>query len=444
MLAALIVGFGALAPTSSAAAPKRADLVVATTPGTLVAQPGGALATTVSVRNRGRATAPGSRVGLYLSRDARLSPADRLLVSGRIGALAPGQTRQRSLTGRLPQPLATGTWRILACADLDVEVRQSSTSNDCRVHRSLDVAQPGPPPSGPSGGAESACGGAVVPYSQGTTPPAGVRFEVTPASPDGVLGVSADPVGAEFDFIEQYAQTTLTITNVGTETAPGVTAQADACVPGKGAPGYWGGLDLWDDQVEPARRCGSNGNLGALPPGRSCDVQVWASDIVRGGANPGYLRLTTGVDVVAVFPITVDSASRGYLRLQVITGSDDLRDNAPGRHRRVLVRATSIGDRDAVPSFSFTDHAGVFEIDGSYTPPSGTTRCAVTYSASSGTYVGAVSPGGSCVVAIDVCSALSSVDYTTRLFASRIDGARQSDDLPLRYTTTSGPAEQPC
>lgn len=442
---AALLALAGVRTTPADAAPRRADLVVtATTPGRLVAASGGAVNTKVSVRNRGRATAPRTLLALYLSRDARLGGGDRFLASGEVPALAPGRTAVRSMIAKLPTPLATGTWRVLACADANRSVLESSETNNCRVHRSFDVAAPAPPPSGPSGGAASVCGGSIVPYPQGTTPPPGVRFEVTPASPDGALAVTADPVGAEFEQIDQYAQTIVTVTNVGTTTSPGIAYQALSCVPARGAPGHWGSLDAWDDEIDADRRCGANGQFGAVLPGQSCDIALYASDVVRGGSNPGYLRLLAGDDVIAVFPVVVDALSRGYLALEALPGSDDLRNNAPGRHRQRLVKATNIGDRDAIPSFGFSDWAGVFEIDDTWTPPAGLRRCEVTYSGASGTYVGALSPGASCAVRVDVCSALPNVDYTTRLYASRIDGARQSDDLTLRYTTTAGPAEQAC
>lgn len=438
---AALLSLAGVRTTPAEAAPKRADLTVtSTTPGRLVAASGGAVSTVATVRNRGRATAARSLVGLYLSRDARLGGGDRFLASGEVAASAPGQSRTRSIVATLPTPLATGTWRLLVCADAGRSVPESSETNNCRVHRSFDVAQPAPPTApGPIGGVASLCGGTVRPYAR-TIPPAGVRIEVSQAGPDGTIPVATDPVGAEFEQSDDYAQTTVTITNTGTQASPGLTMSTFECPGDRG----WGTPTAWDATVDPDRRCGANGFTGRIMPGRSCDLSVYVDNARSGGRHLGYLRFSDGVDDVLFFPLAYETASRGYLSLEALPGSDSLLDNAPGRHRQRVIKATNIGDRDAVPSFGFSDWAGVFEIDDTWTPPAGLRRCEVTYSGASGTYVGALSPGASCAVRVDVCSALPNVDYTTRLYASRIDGARQSDDLTLRYTTTAGPAEQSC
>lgn len=102
---AALLALAGVRTTPADAAPRRADLVVtATTPGRLVAASGGAVNTKVSVRNRGRATAPRTLLALYLSRDARLGGGDRFLASGEVPALAPGRTAVRSMIAKLPTP----------------------------------------------------------------------------------------------------------------------------------------------------------------------------------------------------------------------------------------------------------------------------------------------------------------------------------------------------
>ncbi|WP_170286146.1 CARDB domain-containing protein [Nocardioides rubriscoriae] len=440
-LAATPLSLVPLSP-GTAAAPARADLRVASVArGSFVAQRGERFSTSAVVVNRGRRSAPPTRVGVLLSRNATRGSGDRFLTGAKVAGLDPGQRRTRAVGGRLPASLATGVWRLLVCADVDSDVRESSETDNCAVWRTFTISSastppPTPPPAGPSGGAAAVCGGDVVPYPQGTTPPAGVRFEVGPSDDAGVVDVPADPVGSEFTYIDEYQQTIVTVTNVGTAQAYGVTVQALPC-PAGGSPG-WGQLSAWTGDVPQAEQC-----TPSLPAAASCRVSVYAHDVRLGGVRPGYLRVIGSTDVLAVFPVRVTATSRGFMALSDFPGSDDLLGNAPGAHLRVLLRATNVGDRDAVPTFEFDESAGtpdgVFSLDSSWDAPEGEHRCDPMFSAASQTWIGALSPGTSCIVAIDVCSSQSSVDWRTDVVARLPgDSLARSQVRSLHFTTVSG------
>ena len=140
--AALVAASLAVVVTAgeSSAAPKRPDLQLTRTaaPPAQVDQ-GGSFRVSLTVANRGRATAKPTSVRLYLSKD-RAPGGDVVGATAKVKRLpAKRSTTVRSLV-RVPRQ-AKGRYWLLACADPTKKVRESSERNNCRVSsRSFEVA----------------------------------------------------------------------------------------------------------------------------------------------------------------------------------------------------------------------------------------------------------------------------------------------------------------
>ena len=172
----------ALALPGAAAAAKRPDLQVraVSTPSSQEA-PGSLMTASVTVRNRGAATARPSRVGFYLSRDRRKGRGDhRLQPRPRLGSRRP-RTRVRLLrTLRVPTAVPPGTYALVACADDTRRVREQRERNNCSYAegriRIIERAAPLPTPVPPAAPRPFA-----FPFLSLTGPPNGtVTFDATP------------------------------------------------------------------------------------------------------------------------------------------------------------------------------------------------------------------------------------------------------------------------
>jgi hypothetical protein len=131
---ALVAVAGALAGSALAGARLRPDLVETRVTGSAtVVRVGGSLVVTDTVRDRGRARAPRSTTGFYVSSDLVRGPDDRLLARRPVRSLAPKAATQASATVKIPGSVAPGSYRILACADDRHRIRESNESNNCRA-----------------------------------------------------------------------------------------------------------------------------------------------------------------------------------------------------------------------------------------------------------------------------------------------------------------------
>jgi CARDB len=83
------------------------------------------------IGNAGKATAKPSRIGYYLSTDETRSANDILLGHRTVGRLKSGERAPGSVTLTLPNAL--GLFRVIACADDQRRVKESSESNNCRA-----------------------------------------------------------------------------------------------------------------------------------------------------------------------------------------------------------------------------------------------------------------------------------------------------------------------
>ena len=139
---AVLAAVLAAAPAAGAA-PRRPDLA-ASAPrivGARTLEPGAALTIAYTVANRGRRRAPPSRARLRLVRAGH--PAVRL-VEPRVARLARGGVARGSVEARVPEGLAPGAWRLVACADARRRVRERRERNNCRAAL-LPLRVPAPP-----------------------------------------------------------------------------------------------------------------------------------------------------------------------------------------------------------------------------------------------------------------------------------------------------------
>ena len=115
----------------------RPDLTVRSlTPTQRTAAPGGQLRARHVVANLGRRKAGASRLGFYLSGDARRDRGDtRLRPRRRVRPLAPRRSTRGSTVLEVPAGTAQGPHRLLACADDRRRVRERRERNNCRAAR---------------------------------------------------------------------------------------------------------------------------------------------------------------------------------------------------------------------------------------------------------------------------------------------------------------------
>ncbi len=139
-------------------------------------QPGGSYTATVTLRNKGRASAKVSQLAVALSTDDRLSDADIVLATAQ-RALRAGRRSVLSLRVSVPAALPAGSYRILACADQLGRVKESSEKDNCRAARLTLTVRPLqslPAPPAPA---------AVTVQVPAPTPPAPTPDTTGPAAP---------------------------------------------------------------------------------------------------------------------------------------------------------------------------------------------------------------------------------------------------------------------
>jgi hypothetical protein len=208
-------------PSVAQAAAKRPDLTVAAvSPLTPSVLQNGQVRASIAVRNGGKAGAPASVVGLYLSADKRKSKSDKRLARTNVKSLREGQLRSATARAKLPKSVKPGAYVLLACADDTSRAKESNERNNCRPIRGrlgvttaakpvgvapqLDSANAASGPITAAGGGTIAAGGA-----DGTTyvliVPAGavthdLRVTLTPIASVGGLPLSGGLVaGAQVD-----------------------------------------------------------------------------------------------------------------------------------------------------------------------------------------------------------------------------------------------------
>jgi subtilisin family serine protease/subtilase family serine protease len=94
---------------------------------------------TETTRNQGTGASLPSRTGFYLSANISLDAADTWLGDRTIPSLGPGITAQASTTLRIPASMPVGAYRILAKADWDDAITESSETNNVRIGSVIQI-----------------------------------------------------------------------------------------------------------------------------------------------------------------------------------------------------------------------------------------------------------------------------------------------------------------
>ena len=155
MLGAGLVLVGALATAGPSSAAGRADMEVARAGAESVSSSCDAsgcnvrLTASARVANRGASRARRTRIGFFLSQDARRDGGDKAAGRKWMPAIGGGKG-QRMHAMLFAGGLAPGTYRLIACADVSGRVRERSERNNCRAGAPFAIAgatsQPAPPP----------------------------------------------------------------------------------------------------------------------------------------------------------------------------------------------------------------------------------------------------------------------------------------------------------
>jgi subtilase family serine protease len=111
------------------------DLTVSALTGPAAIARGGTIVVTDTTRNQGGGAAGPSITRLYLSRDGTVDASDVLLGARGVGALAAGASSQSATSLTIPAGTAPGTYYVVARADDEGVVTETSESNNVRATR---------------------------------------------------------------------------------------------------------------------------------------------------------------------------------------------------------------------------------------------------------------------------------------------------------------------
>ncbi|EHR68926.1 CARDB domain-containing protein,subtilase family protease [Burkholderiales bacterium JOSHI_001] len=114
-------------------AASKVDLVFTAVGNPPAAKNGAAISLTATLKNQGTAAAPASTVRWYLSSDATITTADRVLASLNTTALAAAASRNLTVSAGIPLDVPAGTYYIGAIADPDNLVGESNDANNVRA-----------------------------------------------------------------------------------------------------------------------------------------------------------------------------------------------------------------------------------------------------------------------------------------------------------------------
>ena len=109
-----------------------ADLTVSALSAPTTAAVGQSVTLLETTRNQGGATAGASNTRYFLSSNTTFDAADRELGARSVPALAPGASSNSSTPVVIPADLSPGTWYLLAVADFDAVVEETSETNNTR------------------------------------------------------------------------------------------------------------------------------------------------------------------------------------------------------------------------------------------------------------------------------------------------------------------------
>lgn len=172
------------------------DLVVSTLAVPAKGEAGSTISVSETTSNQGGGAAPASTTGFSLSEDLRLDSGDVTLFSGRgVGALAPGASSSAATSVTIPAGTRPGAYYVIASADLDGSVAETSESNNTRyqpllIGPDLTVSSASLPASTISAGSTSTVTDIVVNQGAGVAGASATRFYL-----------SANPTFDAFDVL---------------------------------------------------------------------------------------------------------------------------------------------------------------------------------------------------------------------------------------------------
>lgn len=389
LVGALLISSVGIA-TADAAAAKRADLTVSTvsiSPRTVVQ--GGTVTVTTKVRNAGKKKSATSQVEVVLSADGTRSSNDVRLAVASVKALAKKKSSATiTVRAKVPASIGVRSWTVLVCVDPGKKVKESKESNNCRAATArLAVTTPPVvvPPTTARGGEVSACGGRL-PSVGG----AGDTYHLT-ITPRPIVH-QGDPVGTEFSFLEEYANTILTIGNDGTGPTPFLYHDGVTCF-SSGLGSDWGSFTTYGTNPKVAgTQCGYPFKL---QPGETCRLSMITETRSGGSALQGALRLQTFDSTTRqVFGVSVSSRSRGYFTVDRVEG-DGFSGGFTGSPRYQRLRLTNTGSTSGSVTLAWTGaDKTLFRLGGpAWTPSDGNPVCG-----------GSRAVGQSCWVQVGFCS----------------------------------------
>ena len=109
------------------------DLVVSAITAPAIGGADSDIVVTETTKNQGTGTSLPSKTGFYLSANATLDGGDQWIGDRIVSSIGPGVTAQVSTTLHIPPSMATGLYRIIAKADWDNAVDESSEINNLRT-----------------------------------------------------------------------------------------------------------------------------------------------------------------------------------------------------------------------------------------------------------------------------------------------------------------------
>ncbi len=115
------------------------DLVVSALTASAAAGAGGAITVNDTTRNQGAGVAGVSATTFYLSANLTIDPADAILGSREVSALAGGTAESRSTIFLIPPTLLTGTYYVLAQADGANALTETSETNNTKFSSTVRV-----------------------------------------------------------------------------------------------------------------------------------------------------------------------------------------------------------------------------------------------------------------------------------------------------------------
>jgi subtilisin family serine protease/subtilase family serine protease len=115
------------------------DLLVAAMAAPAIGGSDSDISVTETTKNQGTGASLPSKTGFYLSANGSLDGADPRIGDRTIASLGPGVTAQASTTLHIPPSTATGSYWILAKADWDNTVAESSETNNVRASGSIKI-----------------------------------------------------------------------------------------------------------------------------------------------------------------------------------------------------------------------------------------------------------------------------------------------------------------